>query len=74
MTLHIHRGSWWTIVCPPYGVFHSIQNGLYHWSSTQPTVGINIYLVLHKVTNGTLATWNLPRVYLIQVTRAEVLT
>ena len=27
MTLHIHRGRWWPIVCPPYGVFLNCQKG-----------------------------------------------
>ena len=49
------------------------ERRVYYRSSTWPDASLNLSSVLQKVTSGTLAMWKLPRVYLIQVTRAEVL-
>ena len=43
------------MACPPSGMFHNLQKGLHHWGSTYPASGINLSLVVHQVTTGTLA-------------------
>ena len=47
-------GRWWPIVCPPDGTLRSRQKGCIMWSSTWAAAGINLSLVVHQVTTGTL--------------------
>ena len=54
MTLHLHRGRWWPILCPPYVVFLIQQKGFHHRSITYPAAGINLSSVIQQVTRGTI--------------------
>ena len=52
MTLHVLRGGWWQIVCPPSGAFCNIQKGLHHWSSKKPDASIKLSSLVNPVTHG----------------------
>ena len=74
MTLHLHRGRWWPIICPSIGALINVQKGFHHQSSTYPDSVINYIL------SGTTGyTWfdqllNSTRVYLVIFPISEVLT
>ena len=54
MTLHLIRGRWWTIICPPSGIL-SLQEIMYLRRGTYPTSSINLYSVVHQVATGALS-------------------
>ena len=56
MTVHLHRGRWWLIVCHPYETLLNWQKGLHHQISKQPAAGIKLYSAIYQVTHGTLDT------------------
>ena len=75
MTFHLHRGRWWSIVCPTSVSLRNGQKGFHHRRSTYPASGINLYPqwyirlhVVHLVTQGPKGlTVHFPQIWVINL-------